>query len=85
MPIIIRLEMMYIALTPSRTCGSSKGIFFDTCIIPRMIARLVLDREISWCCCCAAKNYLHLRTDRHICNCGSRKEDECWMDCAESL
>lgn len=41
-PRMIRLETMYRARTPIRTLGSSKGIFFDTCIITRMITKLVL-------------------------------------------
>lgn len=36
-----RFETTYSIRTPMRTCGSSKGIFFDTCIIPRMMTRLV--------------------------------------------
>jgi len=45
MPRMIRLERMYMARTPRRTFGSSKGIFLDTCIIPSMITRLVLYSE----------------------------------------
>jgi hypothetical protein len=37
-----RFETTYSIRTPMRTCGSSKGIFFDTCIIPRMMTRLVI-------------------------------------------
>lgn len=36
------LDTIYNIRTPFNTIGSSKGIFFDTCIIPKMIARLVL-------------------------------------------
>lgn len=36
------LETTYIERTPKSTEGLSKGIFFDTCIITRMITRLNL-------------------------------------------
>jgi len=36
------LLAMYRPRTPMRTLGSSKGMRFDTCIIPRMMTRLVL-------------------------------------------
>lgn len=39
---MIRLERRYIPLIPLSHVGSSKGIFFDTCIIPRITTRLVL-------------------------------------------
>lgn len=42
MPRIIRLETMYKARTPRRTSGLSKGTFLETCIITRMMTRLVL-------------------------------------------
>lgn len=41
-PRMIRLERIYIPLMPLSHIGSSKGIFFDTCIIPRITTRLVL-------------------------------------------
>ena len=39
---ITTFEKMYIPRILMRTWGSSKGIFFETCIIPRMIIRFVL-------------------------------------------
>ena len=42
MPRMMMLEARYIIRTPIRTLGSSKGIFLDTCIIPRMMTKLVL-------------------------------------------
>lgn len=41
-PIMITFETTYKTRTAMRTCGSSNGIFFDTCIIPRMMTKLVL-------------------------------------------
>ena len=38
-----RFDATYNIRTPIRTCGSSKGIFLDTCIIPSMMTRLVLE------------------------------------------
>ena len=43
------LERMYSARTPFMTVGSSKGIFLPTCIIPRMMIRLVLDNVSCGC------------------------------------
>lgn len=37
-----KLEQMYRARTPFKTVGSSKGIRLETCIIPRMMTKLVL-------------------------------------------
>lgn len=42
MPTIIRFETTYSPRTPNSTCGSSNGIFLDSCIIPRMITKFVL-------------------------------------------
>ena len=44
MAAMMRLETTYRARTPMSTCGSSNGIFFETCIMPRMMAKFVLSR-----------------------------------------
>jgi hypothetical protein len=44
---MIRLLRIYPARHMLRTFGSSKGILFDTCIIPRMMRRFVLEAHVS--------------------------------------
>lgn len=44
---MITFDTMYRARTPIKMLGSSNGIFFETCIIPRMTTRLVLD-DVSY-------------------------------------
>jgi len=50
--------------------GSSMGIFLLTCIIPRMMTKLVLHRVnavlILMHSCVEGKGILHLRTDCHF-------------------
>lgn len=41
-PRMIRFVTTYSTRTAMRTCASSNGIFLDTCIIPRMMTKLVL-------------------------------------------
>ena len=44
---ITTFEKIYNARTLNNTCGSSNGIFFETCIMPRMIMRFVLQSRPS--------------------------------------
>ena len=86
---MITLETMYTARTPMRTCGSSNGIFFDTCIIPRMMTMFVLrKRDCQWrysqshhvhveLTSAGSRPSLRLRSPKHKSKCLGKKRS--WM------
>jgi hypothetical protein len=61
---MIALDRRYAARTKNRVCESSHGIFLETCIIPRMMIKLVLRWNqhsvgVNWE---GEQEYAHLRT-----------------------